>query len=77
MLSQTTYTKKQALRTHDVRRIAPRKPGTTILCEQGVLWLTMTGGGVDYILGPGDSFVDHHGRALVVEALREAVFSIN
>lgn len=70
-------TENQTLHTHQTKRIAYYKPGTTIVCEQGVLWLTQSGKYKDYILHPGEQFVQKNPGAVVIEAFTDAVFSIN
>jgi hypothetical protein len=53
------------------------RPGTTIACERGMLWLTQSGDPVDHILLPNDSFVATKRGRIVIEAVREAAARIN
>jgi hypothetical protein len=47
-------------------------PGTTVICEQGSLWLTQSDDLTDYMLYPGDKLVVSKKSSVLVEALSEA-----
>jgi len=51
-------------------------PGTTVVCEQGVLWLTQSNDLKDYMLKPGDRMVVSKKSSVLIEALSEARVSI-
>jgi len=60
------------LQPHELRHIGNSKGITTILCETGILWITLKGDHRDYILNPGERFLlGKHEKALV-EALTSA-----
>ncbi len=51
------------------------EPGTTVVCEKGLLWLTQAEDTKDYMLEAGDKLVLNHSGVLI-EALSEAGLSI-
>lgn len=64
------------LRRRGVERITNCKPGTTIVCEKGILWLTQPNDRHDYILFPGERFDKVKNRSVLVEAVRDAVVRV-
>jgi hypothetical protein len=52
------------------------QPGTTIVCEQGMLWLTQSGDYRDYMLRTGDHLTINKKSKVLIEALSEARVSI-
>ena len=69
-------TAELTLHKREVEWIEQVVPGTRVVCEEGVLWLTQDGGGTDYILMPGDQFACQKRGRLLVEALRDTVVRI-
>jgi hypothetical protein len=57
-------------------RVQKINPGTTVVCEQGVLWLTQSNDLKDYMLKPGDRMVVSKKSNVLIEALSEARVSI-
>jgi hypothetical protein len=51
-------------------------PGTTVVCEQGLLWLTQSDDLKDYVLNPGDQLVVSKKSNILIEAMSEARLSI-
>ena len=51
-------------------------PGTTLVCEQGILWLTKSNDYKDYMLKSGDKLVVNKKANVLVEALSDARLSI-
>ena len=51
-------------------------PGTTLVCEKGILWLTRSDDFTDYMLEPGDQMVVTKTGNILIEALSDARFSI-
>jgi len=51
-------------------------PGSTIVCNKGILWLTQTNDLKDYMLNPGDKLTVKKETNLLIEALSEARLSI-
>jgi hypothetical protein len=67
---------KYHLHRHDYRRMHQVKPGATVYCDTGVLWVTQTGDREDYILLPGDKMTVNKRGKVLVEAMRDADFHI-
>lgn len=64
------------LHQRDYQRINKVKRGSTLFCDDGVLWVTQAGDRNDYILRPGDKMVVSSRGKVLVEAMREADFHI-
>ncbi len=64
------------LRRRGVERITHCKPGTTIVCEKGILWLTQTNDRRDYILLAGERFDKVKRGNVLVEAMRDATVRV-
>jgi hypothetical protein len=64
------------LRRRGVERITNCKPGTTIVCEKGILWLTQPNDRRDYILFAGERFDKVKRGPVLVEAMRDAVVRV-
>lgn len=64
------------LHPRDVFHTQKINPGTTVICEQGILWLTRADDFHDYMLNPGESLVVNQQSNVVIEALSEARLSI-
>lgn len=58
---------------HRVNRI---KPGMTVRCERGLVWLTKSSDLRDYMLRPGNSMVLPKRANVLIEALSDADVSI-
>ena len=63
------------------RSLPPRQPfaldtaePVTVSCLEGMLWLTLDGDPIDYVLAPGQALRVPAGRSVVIQALREARF---
>jgi hypothetical protein len=52
------------------------KPGSTLLCDTGVLWVTQSGDRRDYVLTPGQEMVVTKRGKVLVEAMRDSDFYI-
>lgn len=67
---------KVHMQRREFQRINRIKPGSTLSCESGVLWVTQSGDRRDYILFSGETMtVTKRGRVLV-EAMRDANFHV-
>jgi hypothetical protein len=64
------------LQRRDFFRAQKINPGTTVICEKGILWLTQSDDLKDYMLKPGDSLVVSKKSNVLIEALSEARVSI-
>jgi hypothetical protein len=51
-------------------------PGTTLVCEKGILWLTRSDDFTDYMLNAGEQMVINKKSNVLIEALSEARLSI-
>lgn len=54
---------------------ADGRPGMTLGCARGRIWVTQTGDGRDIVLGAGMAFISKHRGKLVVTALEPAVIA--
>jgi hypothetical protein len=70
------YRGKVCLQRRDLWRINHVKPGSSLSCDAGVLWVTQTGDSADYILLPGDTVTMTHRGRVLVEAMRDAAFHV-
>ena len=61
---------------HDYERMTKVKPGSTLFCDAGILWVTQSGDRNDYILSPGETMLVTKRGKVLVEAMREADFHI-
>jgi Protein of unknown function (DUF2917) len=52
------------------------KPGSTLFCDTGVLWVTQSGDRQDYVLTPGQKMIVTKRGKVLVEAMRDADFYI-
>lgn len=52
------------------------KPGSTLLCDTGVLWVTQAGDRQDYVLLPGQKMIITKRGKVLVEAMRDSDFYI-
>jgi hypothetical protein len=57
-------------------RALKAQPGTTVVCEQGILWLTQSEDFKDYFLRPGEQMVIEKKGNVLIEALSTARVSI-
>lgn len=76
-MNQAFHTKtKIRIPRHAYQRVDGVKPGSTLFCDTGVLWVTQTGDRQDYILHPGQKLTVTKRGKLLVEAMRDADFHI-
>ena len=68
-------TKIRMLR-HAFQRINGVKRGSTLFCDTGVLWVTQTGDRKDYVLTSGQKMTVTKRGKVLVEAMRDADFSV-
>ena len=54
------------------QRIDSIKPGSTLFCDTGVLWITQAGDQRDYVLQPGEKMVVTRRGKVLIEAMRDA-----
>lgn len=67
-----------SLRIHHgtVHHLQGIKPGVTVTCDRGIVWLTESGNRQDYMLRPGHSMVICQRGEVVIEALSDATVTI-
>jgi hypothetical protein len=61
---------------HAYQRMKGIKPGSTLFCDAGVLWVTQAGDYRDYVLLPGQQMTVTRRGKVLVEAIRDADFHI-
>ena len=64
------------LQREDVLSALKTKPGTTVVCEKGILWLTQSEDLQDYMLKPGEKMVINKRTNVLIQALSDAKLSI-
>lgn len=74
-LKQTSNTSLK-LQREDILSALKTKPGTTVVCEKGILWLTQSEDLKDYMLKPGEKMVINKRTNVLIQALSEAKLSI-
>jgi len=52
------------------------RPGSTLICDTGILWVTQAGDRQDYVLQPGQKMTVTKRGKVLVEAMRDADFYI-
>ena len=76
IISNTSGKDKQHLDKNDIFRIKKMRPGMTLSCEKGILWVTQSGDLRDYLLSTGQNLVIKKNGKVLIEALREVEFKI-
>ena len=54
------------------QRVDGIKPGSTLFCDTGILWVTQAGDRRDYILLPGQEMIVTKRGKVLIEAMRDA-----
>jgi hypothetical protein len=73
-MKETTNTIQ--LPRNSFHRAIKAQPGTTVVCEQGILWLTQSEDAQDYFLQPGEQMVIEKKGNVLIEAMSAARISI-
>jgi len=60
------------MRRNDFQYMRRAKPGYTLFCDTGVLWVTQAGDQRDYVLQPGEKMVVTRRGKVLIEAMRDA-----
>jgi hypothetical protein len=76
MKSNARPKNKIHLRFRDLQRMKRVKPGSTLHCAAGVLWVTQSGDRKDYILRPNEAMTVTHRGEVLVQAMRDAEFHV-
>lgn len=61
---------------HEVVNISHPQPGLTIVCEKGVLWVTVAGDNNDHTLEEGNSYEVQDTHSVVIEAVENAILRL-
>ena len=67
---------KIRIQRRDYQRMNSVKPGSTLICDTGVLWVTQTGDWQDHVLLPGEKMHFTKRGKVLVEAMRDADFHV-
>ena len=65
-------TSQRCLRAQEIKRLEGMRAGDTILCTNGVLWVTQAGDSADYLLKKGDEFVAHREGLILIQAVDDS-----
>jgi hypothetical protein len=72
LIAKTDQPTKFHLHPHMVYSLDHILPGTEVVCDRGLIWLTRAGDHKDHLLLPGERFAINQGGKIVIEAMREA-----
>ena len=76
MISTTEPKTKIRMARHAYQRMNGVKPGSTLFCDTGILWVTQSGDRRDYVLMPGQKMTVTKRGKVLVEAMRDADFFV-
>ena len=65
-----------SLRPHQIKKLGSLTPGTTVVCDKGILWLTESNVRQDFTLKAGHHVVIGKKSDVLIEAVNEADFHI-
>ena len=68
---------KVRMQRHDFQRVDVTRPGTTLFCDSGILWVTQSGDNQDYVLMPGQELTVGKRSKVFVEAMRDSNFHLS
>ncbi len=60
------------LQPHQVKIVKDVEPGMTVVCDEGIVWLTESNDPQDYALRPGHSVIIRRRGKVLIEAVDEA-----
>jgi hypothetical protein len=61
----------------DFQSVRAVRPGATLFCDTGILWVAQAGDHQDYVLLPGQKMIVSKRGKVLVEAMRDADFHVN
>lgn len=67
---------KIRMRQSDFQSMLELKPGSTLFCDTGVLWVTQAGDTQDYVLTTGQKMTVTKKGKVLIEAMRDADFRV-
>ena len=76
MISTKEPKTKIRMPRHAYQRMNGVKPGSTLFCYTGILWVTQSGDRQDYVLLPGQQMIVTKRGKVLVEAMRDADFYV-
>jgi hypothetical protein len=63
---------ERCLSAREIERLAGIRKGNSIVCTNGVLWVTQEGDPEDYMLKKGEKFVANRQGVVLVQAFNES-----
>jgi hypothetical protein len=60
----------------DYQAMQIAKPGSTLFCDTGILWVTQAGDRHDYVLWPGQKMTVTTKGKVLIEAMRDSDYHI-
>ena len=63
---------ERCLSAREIERLAGIRKGDSIVCANGVLWVTQAGDPEDYMLKKGEKFVANRRGVVLVQAFNES-----
>ena len=63
---------ERCLRAQEVERLDGMRAGDTIICTNGVLWVTQESDPADYLLKKGEKFVSNRNGLVLVQAFEDS-----
>jgi len=67
---------KIRMQRRDYQTMLLDKPGSTLFCDAGILWVTQAGDRRDYVLTPGQEMTVTRKGKVLIEAMRDADFHV-
>ena len=67
---------KIRIHQRDYQTMQMEKPGSTLFCDTGILWVTQSGDRRDYVLTPGQTMTVTRKGKVLVEAVHDADFHV-
>ena len=64
------------MKRYEFQRMSMVKPGSTLFCDTGVLWVTQANDRRDYVLLPGQKMTVTKRGKVLIEAMRDADFYV-
>ena len=67
---------KIRMQRYGFQRMDIARPGSTLCCDTGILWVTQAGDYRDYVLLPGDQMTVTRRGKVLVQAMRDTDFHV-
>ena len=72
MITEKDKNMSISLRPHQIRKLGGVTPGTTVVCDKGIIWLTESNVRQDFALKAGKHVVIGKRSDVLIEAVNEA-----